>query len=106
MEMQEKLELTRHLLTFLENYKATGRLKVHAEDAAKLKQLYMELYRINANVGCPTCLLHYLEMLSSWYEKHRQPVQVNVQVNDQPTDQVEIPKGIIPKGKRGVQKKK
>jgi hypothetical protein len=72
----DNLNIVKSLLKYHYEYQSTGRLRLPAEDAQKLQSVYMDLFKVRANVGCPTCCSHYLAMLDAWFQKNNTPIDV------------------------------
>ena len=102
MEKQQ-LNQIKHLLTYLTSYRTTGKMKIEHDDQLLLRNIYMEIYKVKPNIGCPTCVSHYLHMLESYYERERSKIQPEVN-----TDQIwdnNNPGDVIPTKKKSGRKK-
>lgn len=76
MEMKQQLEAIESLLPILHNATATGKLIIHPDEKQILIRVYQHIYHVLPNVNCGTCVLHYLNMLSAYYERENHLYQL------------------------------
>ena len=72
MELSEQIINAKRMLVHLAEYYNTGVLVFHPDDKAIMDVLYRSIYHVTPNLGCPSCLLAYLQNLSSWVEINEQ----------------------------------
>ena len=65
----EHLQTIQNLLYYLNEYRATGAVTLTMQDQQNLKEVYQSIYKVKPNVSCSTCVLHYLTMLESYYQR-------------------------------------
>jgi len=78
MEQQERLEKIKVLIRYL----GKDRVRIVEEHIQDLKIIYRELHGVNVNTGCGTCLNHYLNMLSAYYEREY-PIWLSAQPQEE-----------------------
>lgn len=70
MEQNQRILTIQNLIPYLETYNASGQVKMDTEARQQLKNVYADIYGINnPDINCSTCVIHYLNMLLSWYER-------------------------------------
>lgn len=75
MELQEQLQIAARLLPYLYKNNETGILNIDVDAKQELKKLYQDLHHVQPNVGCGSCILHYLTMIEAWYERENPKCQ-------------------------------
>jgi hypothetical protein len=78
----EHLNQIHYLLTKLATYNQTGKVQLSHDDNIILKNIYQKIFKVTANTGCPTCVVHYLNMLQSYYEREA-PKTASEAITDQ-----------------------
>lgn len=77
----EHLNTINTLLHHLNEYRATGNATLTLQDQQSLKEVYQDIYKVKANVSCSSCVLHYLTMLESFYQReYKAPEPLPVEV--------------------------
>lgn len=72
MEKIDQLTAIERLIPHLNRYRSSGgKLKMEIEDLQLLKRVYADIYRVNPNVGCPTCIIQYLNNLHDYYTREK-----------------------------------
>ncbi len=72
-------------------------MKIEHDDQLLLRNIYMEIYKVKPNIGCPTCVSHYLHMLESYNEREKskiqpEPITDQITDNNNPDDVIHIKK--------------
>lgn len=66
MNRKQQIEM---LLSYLTKYNQIGKLELGIEERIILKEVYSDIFKVTPNIGCESCILHYLNMLLSYYER-------------------------------------
>jgi hypothetical protein len=73
--MNERLEQIKYLLKFLTELRTTQKTSIVGSDAILFKKVYFDIYRVNPNLGCGSCVMHSLAMMEAYYQReYKEPV--------------------------------
>lgn len=72
MTTEERLRIIESLIPYLQTYYAAETVKMDYDVRQELKRVYGDIYNVyNLDVSCSTCVVHYLNMLHSWYDTNK-----------------------------------
>jgi hypothetical protein len=91
-------EIIKNLVDKLHQYLNNPNQKtiITIKEKIQLKEVYRQLFKSNPNVGCDSCVRHYLTQLEAWYQRQPKPEpkpepkpQTEAQTEIQPTEQIQ-----------------
>ncbi|GAA4326122.1 hypothetical protein [Flaviaesturariibacter amylovorans] len=71
MNQQEVFNAITTLFPILQEYRRRGSAKMDADQKLLLRQVYLTIYptATSMDLACPSCIIHYLSVLESYYER-------------------------------------
>lgn len=90
MTLHEQISAIQTLLIYKQELMSKGRTTIPQEHQQLLRQVYIDIYHpATMNLGCSTCVNHYLSMLQAFYDRESpkltQPQAEGIKVEEQAT---------------------